>query len=498
MAIAVGIDFGTTNTVIARWSAASSRSELVRLPSSSVQEDAVGEEEHSFFIPSVLRCSNGRSLIGKDALKSKVGIERFFKMQVVNGTTAHHSTSLTRKFLSELFTQFSQAIVAQDTNLVLTVPNGASDDYTTLLVETAQGFCFNKVLVLHEPLAAAIGTRTDLRPGDEAIFFDCGAGTTDVSWIRYLGRESGIKLLGRCPRIFVAGNDVDRFVEEEILRTCSSGAPPELAREHATKIKELLATKTEVEVTATDEDTFDSHIFSLSQSRLVEILNRRDFYSQLLRGVKSAIESGSDNERDNDSSRISHMFFTGGSSQLPQLVSDLVERTSGFLGQDIKPVFSRPFTAVARGAAAYANGFHLEDLSPKNYFTIHRDVSDSRWGLERIVSESDPCPKQDASVQHIQRLEDRLRIAVFEASATQSNAFLSSNTPIDPHSPRFLETFKEIGHMEHIFSADASDKLTVRFDIDETRCLHIRVDTFDNKPVVERRPMCRVAKGFKG
>ncbi|MGA1622254.1 MAG: Hsp70 family protein, partial [Synechocystis sp.] len=181
------IDFGTTNTVIARWNGATQQGDVVELPPFS---QIVSQNPP--LIPSLLyveQADQGKLLLGKQVLdqgRNNPSDPRFFR-NVKRGIGAPvqgflpvlEGCELSFERLGEWYLQRLIAEIAQQdpqgaNSLVLTVPVDSFESYRYWLSQTCQGWGVEEIRLLDEPTVAALGYNLDA--ANQVLVLDFGGG----------------------------------------------------------------------------------------------------------------------------------------------------------------------------------------------------------------------------------------------------------------------------------------------------------------------------------
>ena len=185
MANAIGIDFGTTKTMVSYFNPATGRVELVRL----------GRDKDS--IPTTVHVDKtGEFLFGDDAddliETDPEGYCRAFKTylgenEVVLPRSDRTAEALTVKFLQHIKDECEQSVFHREpvTYATITIPVSFSPARQASLKRAAESAGFTKVSFLLEPEAAGIAFLHD-NPKDKfsrALVLDWGGGTLDIAII---------------------------------------------------------------------------------------------------------------------------------------------------------------------------------------------------------------------------------------------------------------------------------------------------------------------------
>jgi molecular chaperone DnaK (HSP70) len=192
----LAIDFGTTNTVIARWDDAQSAPQVLSLPGISERTNGA----HPALVPSLLYVQDGKD--GQVALGQAVREEgldrqkdnrlfRNFKRGIV-GSPAPEPRPIDgvpwgdrdagRSFLQKLIEALPHRPEDID-QLVLTAPVASFEGYLAWLNDVMDGLAPERTRIVDESTAAALGYAVT-EPGAAVLVFDFGGGTLDLSLVQ--------------------------------------------------------------------------------------------------------------------------------------------------------------------------------------------------------------------------------------------------------------------------------------------------------------------------
>lgn len=189
---AFGIDFGTSNTVIAVWDESTSEGKSFHLSDYSNYYQQ-GNEQISI-IPSLIHYSNdNRRWLGQQVrqrnLEKNDSTFRWVKRYIA------HRSPIKRKinqkqisyqeagkdFLSTLLIFATQELNIGNEEIAFTVPVEAFEDYENWLTEVAQTPGMPRFRLIDEASAAALGYGANIQAGDVYLIFDFGGGTLDIA-----------------------------------------------------------------------------------------------------------------------------------------------------------------------------------------------------------------------------------------------------------------------------------------------------------------------------
>ncbi len=349
MASAVGIDLGTTNSVIA---ALDGGDPII-----------IANAEGSRTTPSVVAFKDGEILVGEVAKRQAItnpGLTvRSVKRQMgtdwsisAEGKT-YRAQEISARVLLKLKRDAEAYLGSPVTDAVVTVPAYFNDAQRQATKEAGVIAGLNVLRIINEPTAASLAYGLDKQNDQTILVFDLGGGTFDVS-ILEIG-DGVFEVKSTSGDTSLGGDDWDqaivdwlnkRFRDEHGVDLAADRMAAQRLREAAEKAKIELSTVAETEVnlpfvTATSAGPLHLQ-YKLSRSefqRLSEPLVKR-LERPFLSAVKDAGIKTSD---------INHVVLVGGSTRMPA-VQELVERLAGR-----KPHRGvNPDEVVAAGAAIQA------------------------------------------------------------------------------------------------------------------------------------------------
>lgn len=395
----MAIDFGTCNTVIARWNNALRRVETPRFENMTkiyryLPPTATLERE-SAVIPSLIHYGEGDNLytgvqVENTGLANHRGTFRWLKLDLLKGNNR------ARRINGELITPrqagedfISQVILASgcqsEEELVITVPVEAYDFYVDWLQAAVQQNFQGTVRMLDEATACILGYDAHIREGQIYVVFDFGGGTLDVSVVKTLDLSSNdthqCQVLGRAGEE-IGGSLVDQWLLRE-LQYAENLSDQDLADIGTALLQTVEEAKVRmssgeetVEVTQFNDlsGRLVSHSFTAKNLRRLleryqEALGGRSLYQLIALTVERALETAL-TKYNIKKSEIKAVFMAGGSSLLLGVAEML--RT---LFPNSTVHCEDPFEAIARGACRYAG----EDIS----LALVHDYCLQSWNRER-------------------------------------------------------------------------------------------------------------------
>jgi molecular chaperone DnaK len=352
MARAVGIDLGTTNSVVATLEGG--------------EPAVIANAEGSRTTPSVVAfAKNGEVLVGEVAKRQAVtNVDR-----TIRSVKRHMGTDWNVDIDGKTFTpQQISAFVLQKlkrdaeaylgetvTDAVITVPAYFGDAERQATTEAGKIAGLNVLRIVNEPTAAALAYGLDKGEKDQTILvFDLGGGTFDVSLLE-IG-EGVVEVKSTSGDTHLGGDDWDQRVVEWLVKEFNGGHGIDLSKDKMAmqRLREA-AEKAKIELSQSTESHINLPYITASAEGPLHLetkLSRSEFQrmtSDLLDRCKGpfhqAVKDAGISVND-----IDHVVLVGGSTRMPA-VSDLVRELTG--GKEPNKGVN-PDEVVAVGAALQA------------------------------------------------------------------------------------------------------------------------------------------------
>ncbi len=329
MARAVGIDLGTTNSVVA----------VLEGGDPTVIANAEGART----TPSVVAfAKNGEVLVGEVAKRQAVtNVDR-----TIRSVKRHMGTDWKRQIDSKEFTaQQISAFVLQKlkrdaesylgepvTDAVITVPAYFSDAQRQATKEAGEIAGLNVQRIVNEPTAAALAYGLDKESDQTILVFDLGGGTFDVSLLE-IG-EGVVEVKATSGDNHLGGDDWDGRIVDWMVDKFKNAHGVDLGADKIARQRlQEAAEKAKIELSSSSETSIHLPYITLAQTgplHFEEKLTRAEFQkmtSDLLdrtkQPFKQVIKDGNINV-----SQIDHVILVGGSTRMPA-VTDLVKELAG-------------------------------------------------------------------------------------------------------------------------------------------------------------------------
>ncbi len=205
-AVAVGIDLGTTHSVVAI------------ADGSRVQ--AIGDAQGRTIIPSVVLHENGRSIVGHEAQAARaLGKQVYASIKRQMGKTEGDASTLPVQISADILRYMKHtaelSLGRAVTDAVITVPAYFDDAARTATRDAARLAGLNVLRLINEPTAAALAYGLDTQKQGTFAIYDLGGGTFDVSILKL---EDGVfQVLATAGDTELGGDDVDALIADYVI-----------------------------------------------------------------------------------------------------------------------------------------------------------------------------------------------------------------------------------------------------------------------------------------
>jgi molecular chaperone DnaK len=351
MARAVGIDLGTTNSVVSVLEGG--------------EPTVIANAEGSRTTPSIVAfAKNGEVLVGEVAKRQAVTNPdrtiRSVKREMGTAWTVdidgkkYTPQEISARVLMKLKRDAEAYLGETITDAVITVPAYFNDSQRTATKEAGEIAGFNVLRIINEPTAAALAYGLDKGSKEQTILvFDLGGGTFDVSLLELADGVIEVKATNGDNHL--GGDDWDERVIDHLVKTFRGQYGIDLSQDKMAmqRLKEA-AEKAKIELSAATTSSINLPYITAGPSGPLHLdvnLTRSDFQrmtQDLLDRCKGPFEQAikDANIRIGD---VDHVILVGGSTRMPA-VTDLVKQLTG--KEPNKGV--NPDEVVAVGAALQA------------------------------------------------------------------------------------------------------------------------------------------------
>lgn len=405
----IALDFGTTNSLIARWDETAHAAEVLEVPGLSLP--AQGEQKP--LIPSLLYVKEGRTgqiAMGQAVLTEGLTQQRDNRLfRNIKRSILSHAAAESRLIdgvpwsVADAGKHFLHGLLGaipfkpeEIEQLVVAVPVATFEGYLAWLNEGLRDFSPDAVRVVDESTAAALGYSIS-DPGALVLVFDFGGGSLDMSLVQLpesRERTGGLlkNLLGKTARQYTAkviakaglnlgGSDVDQWLSADILQRV--GLTLESARNDTSALltaceqaKINLSTSESCEVSFFANQEF--HSLVITREELETILLENRFFEAIHNLVDKIMHIAQ--RQGIFKEDIQHVVMIGGSSLMPAVQRAL----ECYFHPGVVRV-DKPFTAVVEGALLIATGMGLEDYLVHSYGLRYLDAQTGQALYDEII-----------------------------------------------------------------------------------------------------------------
>ncbi|MFD5868530.1 molecular chaperone DnaK [Corynebacterium sp. NPDC060344] len=353
MGRAVGIDLGTTNSVV------------------SVLEGGeavvIANSEGSRTTPSVVAfAKNGEVLVGQSAKNQAVtNVDRTIRSvkrhmgtdwSVDIDDKKYTAQEISARTLMKLKRDAESYLGEDVTDAVITVPAYFSDSERQATKEAGQIAGLNVLRIVNEPTAAALAYGLEKNDKDQTILvFDLGGGTFDVSLLE-IG-DGVVEVRATAGDNKLGGDDWDQRIVDWLVEKFKSSQGIDLTKDKMAlqRLREA-AEKAKIELSSSQQATINLPYITVDSEKnplfLDETLTRTEFQKitqDLLDRTRKPFQQVLA-DSDIPVADIDHVVLVGGSTRMPA-VSDLVKEMTG--GREPNKGVN-PDEVVAVGAALQA------------------------------------------------------------------------------------------------------------------------------------------------
>ena len=507
------IDFGTSNTAIARWNPVTSTGELVKLANLAQSFKSLPP-----LIPSLVYVADGATeqIIAGQQVRDRgldiSGDRRFFRnfkrgigtdiqgfLPKLDGKNISFE-QIGEWFLRELIAELQEETEAPLQSLVLTVPVDSFESYRLWLTQVCQSLAVEQISILDEPTAAALGYGA----GEQELILvvDFGGGTVDLSLVQIAAKQKktrgyllkwGQKMFGNSAaqpknkaRVIakaganLGGADIDNWLVDYFAS--SQNLPQSaLTTRLAERLKIQLTNQTTAKEVYFNDETLETYQLELDRDRFEQILEQHQFFTRLDDLMTQVLQQAQ--RQGIESAEIETVLLVGGSVQIPAIQNWIKQ----YFNEDLIKQ-KNYFDAIATGALQVSQTLEIEDFLYHSYGVRYWNRQKNAHDWQPIINAGQPYPTNkpvELILGASSPNQSKVELIIGEMGEQTSNTevyfdgdrLVTRTTAITNQSVQPLNDREEAMTIARLdpLGNPGKDRLLVQFNIDAQRYLRITV-----------------------
>ncbi len=495
----MGIDFGTTNSVVAIFNKKTQKAEIIRTPRGSIYTPTffgVDENNHPIFGED----AQLRSLTAPDCVVARVkrslgeqksysvGGKKYRSEEVIANFLQHIKSNADIYVQSKIEARFHD--LSRQSNLkfppkvltdflnkkkrkkhikdaVLSVPAYFNDNQKRATRDSAEIAGLRVRRLLHEPSAAALAYAYQKKYSGKLAVIDLGGGTLDISIVDIGDGVNDVRSIGGDTKL--GGSDIDAVLVQRIRKNIRQLFGRDINEEtHPTEIARLrdACENLKINLSSVTQATMELHHF-LNKPKYTFTLTRVEL-ERLSKPILARIESTIEKTIKEYGSSIDNFILVGNATRMPA-VRDLVKRiipAKELTGID-------PGTVVVRGTALQGailagdlTQIVLLDVVPYSLGISAIEMTGAKETISRLLEKNSTIPIRKSNIYTTREdNQSNVHIKIYQGESSQphKNYFLGNFTlegipPAPAHTPQIDVTF-DIG-TDCVLIVTALDKAT--------------------------------------
>lgn len=329
----IGIDFGTTNSVVTRYNTDSGRDEIIlnfptvlffepfenQILFGKDAEYAMKSKCYQEYIHNGI--SNIKRLIGKPRMSDDLA--SFFSHNKISDdlvfTVFYNNKAQEYSIQDVLFIFFkmisSKLVQFDDLNAVITVPVYFNDTQRELLKSACTHAGINVLRILNEPTSATLAYIDNSKKSERVLTIDCGGGTTDLALIDMDYSLGVYQVLCTSGDPYLGGEDLTRNLEEYMCARIQTQTHPQVQitpklkmviHNECERVKKVLSSN--LQTVSYIELGGDSPV-SITTTRVMFLEQNKSFFSKIYSLIDQVLAE--------NRGEIDKIVFIGGSTRIP-------------------------------------------------------------------------------------------------------------------------------------------------------------------------------------